>query len=194
MISLLPCRAQQATVHRVDCGSLDIPQPVTVNDLIPDIIYWKAKKFFVFCHLLCALLPAAQNCASLRIPGLCTGSSAALPSTVCVPNRLPVMACARQRNNKRLAGAALHVTPVVRTACWPGHDDGCGRNVKRRLSVVAPVGTTCQGLPLVISFCPCGVWSSPTPWRRREANVTRLYRHSHSPCQRGTSPTRITLS
>jgi hypothetical protein len=98
------------------------------------------------------------------------------------------------RNNKRLAGAALHVTPVVRTACWPGHDDGCGRNVKRRLSVVAPVGTTCQGLPLVISFCPCGVWSSPTPWRRREANVTRLYRHSHSPCQRGTSPTRITLS
>src|ERR1700733_9272916 len=96
MISLLPYRAQQATVHRFDCASLDILQPVIVNDLIPDVIYLPAKGLFVFCHWLCALFPAAQNCASLHIPGLCTGSSAALPSTVCVPNRLPLTACARR--------------------------------------------------------------------------------------------------
>jgi hypothetical protein len=144
MICLLPYRAQQATVHRSECASLDIPQPVTVNDLIPDVFYLKAKRFFVFCHLLCGVLPAAQNCATLHIPGLCKGSSAALPSTVCVPNRLPVMACARRPNNKRVAGAraSRHVTSrrFVRTACWPARDGGCGRNVKRRLSVVAPVG------------------------------------------------------
>jgi hypothetical protein len=183
MIGLLPYHAQQATVPRFECPSLDIPQPVTVNDLIPDAIYSKAKSFFVFCHLLCALLPAAQNCDRLHIPGLRKGSSAALPSTVCVPNRLPVMACARRPNNKRVASAARYVTSVARAACWPGGDDGCGRNAKRRLPVVAPVGTTCQGWPLVISFCPCGVRSSQTPRRRREANVTRLHRHSHSPCQ-----------
>jgi hypothetical protein len=138
MISLLPRRAQQATVHRFKCASLDIPQPVTVNGLIPDVIYSKAQRFFIFCHFLCALLPTAQNCANSHIPGLCKGSSAALPSTVCVPNRLPEMACAHRPNNKRGAGAAPHVT--ARTASWPGRDDGCGRNVKRRLSVVAPLG------------------------------------------------------
>lgn len=57
MISLLPYRAQRAIVPRFECASLDIPQPVTVNDLIPDVIYAKAKRFFVFCHLLRALLP-----------------------------------------------------------------------------------------------------------------------------------------
>ena len=63
MISLLPRHAQQAAAHRFECASLDIPQPVTVNDLIPDVIDFESEEVL---RLLPFALYFAPRGAELR--------------------------------------------------------------------------------------------------------------------------------